>query len=82
MKRVRIFFAAMAAAVLLFTSGLPAMAAFDRGALDAAALGVDDLEWVRPAGPLAYDAEATLLPGDAVIPTHLALFGQNPATLT
>ena len=24
----------------------------------------------------------TLLPGDAVIPTHLAPFGQNPATLT
>lgn len=37
-----------------------------RGALDAAALGVDDLEWVRPAGPLAYDAEATLLPGDVL----------------
>ena len=36
------------------------------GALDAAALDIDDLEWVRPAGPLVYAAEVTLLPGDAL----------------
>lgn len=36
------------------------------GTLDAALLGIDDLEWVRPAGDLAYDLEATLVSGDAL----------------
>ena len=38
-----------------------------RGALEASLLEIDDLEQVRPDGPMAYDLEATLLPGGEVL---------------
>ena len=34
-----------------------------QGSLPASLLEIDDLEQLRPAGPLAYDIEVTLLPG-------------------
>ncbi len=67
MKRVRIFFAAMAAAVLLFTSGLPAMAAFDRGALDGIIL--------LYAGAPNADGEMTYLRGTGFF---VGTEGENP----